>query len=136
SGDLGWHIKTLFIGGTLNWCKNIIEWNLASDPNLEPHTQGGCTQCLGAVTLNANVVTRNPAYYIIAHASKFVRPGSVRIGSTYLNNLPNVAFKTPEGRIVVLVLNDSQSVQTFRIKVGTTTYSSYLQAGSVGTYLL
>ena len=136
SGDLDWHIKTLFIGGTLNWCKNIIEWNLASDPNLEPHTQGGCTQCLGAITLNANVVTRNPAYYIIAHASKFVRPGSVRIGSTYLNNLPNVAFKTPEGRIVVLVLNDSQSVQTFRIKIGTTTYSSYLQAGSVGTFLL
>lgn len=136
SGDLGWHIKTLFIGGTLNWCKNIIEWNLASDPNLEPHTQGGCTQCLGAVTLNANAVTRNPAYYIIAHASKFVRPGSVRIGSTYLNNLPNVAFKTPDGRIVVLVLNDSQSVQTFRIKVGTTTYSSYLQAGAVGTYVL
>lgn len=137
SADLGWHIKTLFIGGTLNWCKNIIEWNLASDPNLEPHTQGGCTQCLGAVTLNANSVTRNPAYYIIAHASKFIRSGSVRIGSTYLNNLPNVAFKTPEGRIVVLVLNDSQSVQTFRIKVGTTTtYSSYLQAGSVGTYVM
>ena len=136
SGDVGWHIKTLFIGGTLNWCKNIIEWNLASDPNLEPHTQGGCTECLGAVTLNTNVVTRNPAYYIIAHASKFVRPGSVRIGSTYLNHLPNVAFKTTEGRIVVLVLNDSQSVQTFRIKVGTTIYSSYLQAGAVGTYML
>lgn len=135
-GDLGWHIKTLFIGGTLNWCKNVIEWNLASDPNLEPHTQGGCTQCLGAITLSGNTVVRNPAYYIIAHASKFVRPGSVRIASTWLSTLPNVAFKTPDGRIAVLVLNDSQSVQTFRIKIGTTIYSSYLQAGSVGTYIL
>ncbi|MFA7421132.1 MAG: glycoside hydrolase family 30 beta sandwich domain-containing protein [Melioribacteraceae bacterium] len=136
AGDLAWHIRTLFIGGTLNWCKNIIEWNLASDPNLGPHTTGGCTQCLGAVTLSGNTITRNPAYYIIAHASKFVRPGSVRIGSTLLSALPNVAFKTPEGRIVLLVLNDSSSLQTFKIKIGSTTYSSLLQAGSVGTYVL
>jgi glucosylceramidase len=136
SGDLFWHTKNLFIGGTLNWCKNVIEWNLASDPNLEPHTNGGCNQCLGAITLNGNTVTRNPAYYIIAHASKFIRPGSVRIGSTLLTSLPNVAFKTLEGRVVLLILNDSSSIQTFRIKIGTTTYSSYLQAGSVGTYVL
>ncbi|MEW6652082.1 MAG: glycoside hydrolase family 30 beta sandwich domain-containing protein [Bacteroidota bacterium] len=134
--DLKWHIKNLFIGGTLNWCRNVIEWNLASDPNLRPHTVGGCTQCLGAITLNGNTVTRNPAYYIIAHASKFIRPGSVRIASTYLNNLPNAAFKTPDGRTVLLVLNDTQSVQIFKIKAGTNTYSSILNAGSVGTYVL
>lgn len=136
AGDLSWHIRTLFIGGTLNWCRNVIEWNLASDPSLGPHTVGGCTQCLGAITLNGNTITRNPAYYIIAHASKFVRPGSTRIGSTYLNNLPNVAFKTPEGKVVLLVLNDSQSVQTFKIKVGTTYYTSLINPGSVGTYVL
>ncbi|KAF0151718.1 MAG: O-glycosyl hydrolase [Ignavibacteria bacterium] len=134
--DLKWHIKNLFIGGTLNWCRNVIEWNLASDHNLKPHTIGGCTQCLGAITINGNTVTRNPAYYIIAHASKFVRPGSVRIESTYLNNLPNVAFKTPDGKTALIVLNDTQSVQIFKIKVGANTYSSILNAGSVGTYVL
>jgi len=136
AADLRWHIKNLFIGGTLNWCKNVIEWNLASDPNLGPHTVGGCTQCLGAITLDGNTVTRNPGYYIVAHASKFIRPNSVRIGSTYFNNLPNAAFKTPEGRIVLLVLNDSQSQQMFRIKIGTIYYNTILNSGSVGTYVL
>lgn len=136
AGDLSWHIKNLIIGGTLNWCKSVIEWNLASDPNLEPHTVGGCTQCLGAITLGGNTVIRNPAYYIMAHAAKFVRPGSVRITSRYYTELPNVAFKTPEGRVVLIVLNDSQSIQSFKIKNGSTTYSSYLQAGAVGTYIL
>lgn len=134
--DLSWHIKNLFIGGTLNWCKSIVEWNLASDPNLEPHTSGGCTQCLGAITLNGNTITRNPAYYIIAHASKFIRPGSVRIGSNYLTNLPNVAFKTADGKKVLLVLNDTSSLQTFKIVSGSTSLATYLKAGSVGTYIL
>lgn len=33
---------------------------------------------LGTITINGNAVTRNPAYYILAYASKFARPGSVR----------------------------------------------------------
>ncbi|RYZ99979.1 MAG: hypothetical protein EOP47_15355, partial [Sphingobacteriaceae bacterium] len=39
--------------------------------------------------------TKNVAYYIIAHASKFVPAGSVRIASNVIGNLNNVAFKTP-----------------------------------------
>jgi len=82
ANDLSWHIEQLIIGGTRNWCRAVLEWNLASDPRYDPHTNGGCTECLGTVTLNGDFVTRNPAYYILAHASKFVRPalsGSVQI---------------------------------------------------------
>src|ERR1700744_2621653 len=77
-GDLDWHINNLIIGATRNWSRNVLEWNLASDPNYGPHTSGGCSTCLGALTIGTTV-TRNVSYYIIAHASKFVRPGSVRI---------------------------------------------------------
>jgi len=90
--DMQFHIRDIIIGATRNWCKNVIEWNLAADPHQRPHTPGGCTECLGAVTLNGNQVTRNPAYYIVAHAAKFVRPGSERVESNYLAELPNVAF--------------------------------------------
>src|SRR5208282_6922188 len=96
SGNLAWHTRMLIIGATRNWCRNVLEWNLAADPNHNPHTEGGCTRCLGAVTIG-DEITRNPAYYIIAHASKFVRPGSVRIASNIPAGLPNVAFKTPDG---------------------------------------
>ena len=40
-------------------------------------------------------MTRNSAYYTVAHSSKFVRPGSVRIATNVPTNLPNVAYKTP-----------------------------------------
>jgi hypothetical protein len=46
-GDLGWHINTLIIGATRNWSRNVLEWNLAADPNNNPHTNGGCSTCLG-----------------------------------------------------------------------------------------
>jgi glucosylceramidase len=134
NGDLQWHLKNLIIGASRNWCKTVLEWNLAADPNQKPHTPGGCDRCLGAVTIDGDLVTRNPAYYIVAHASKFVRPGSVRIDSNIPERLPNVAFKTPDGKVVVIVLNDSDSEKTFNIKIGNEAITTSLTSGSVGTY--
>ena len=70
---------------------------LISDKNQEPHTKGGCRNCLGAVTVSNNNVERNTAYYAIAHVSKFVPPGSKRINSSSISKLPNVAFNRKIG---------------------------------------
>jgi glucosylceramidase len=134
-GDLAWHTRELTIGATRNWSRTVLEWNLAADPRHQPHTPGGCTTCLGAVTIDGNKVTRNPAYYVVAHAAKFVRPGSVRIGSTELQPLPNVAFQAPDGRKVLIVLNDGRSPQTFNLREGDKLVTSTLPAGAVGTYV-
>jgi glucosylceramidase len=136
AGDLSWHVRTLIIGGTRNWCRNVLEWNMASDPKYDPHTDdGGCDQCLGTITIDGNNVTRNPAYYILAHAAKFVRPGSVRIDSNLSENLPNVAFKTPEGKLVLIVINDNKTAQKFRVKYQNSEFSATLPLGAVGTYI-
>jgi glucosylceramidase len=134
-GDLAWHTRELTIGATRNWSRMVLEWNLAADPWSRPHTPGGCSNCLGAVTIDGNKVTRNPAYYVVAHASKFVRPGSVRIATNPLHPLPNVAFKTPGERTVLIVLNDGRSAETFRIRDGDKLVTSTLPAGAVGTYV-
>jgi glucosylceramidase len=134
--DLKWHVKTLIIGATRNWARTVLEWNLAADPNHQPHTdKGGCTTCLGAITIDGNKVTRNPAYYIIAHASKFVRPGSVRVGSNITSSLHNVAFRTPTGKKVLIVINDSNENKSFGIKWGGRIVSTALDGGAVGTYV-
>jgi len=135
AANLKWHVQNLIIGATRNWCKTVLEWNLAANSKLEPHTDGGCTECLGALTIDGNSVVRNPAYYIIAHASKFVRPGSVRIDSDQQNDLPNVAFETPDGSTVIIVLNNTEGEKSFNIKVGEEIITSSLPAGSVGTYV-
>ncbi len=132
--DLKWHIKNLIIGATRNWSKNVLEWNLASDPNYNPHTTGGCSSCLGALTIGTSI-NRNVSYYVIAHASKFVKSGSVRIASNLINPLSNVAFKTPEGKKVLIVLNEGSTSQTFNIQFNNMITTATLPAGSVGTYI-
>ncbi len=133
-GDLRWHIQNLVIGAPRNWSRNVLEWNLASDPSYNPHTDGGCTKCEGALTIGS-AVTRNVSYYIIAHASKFVPAGSVRISSTMISNLPNVAFRTPEGRKVLIVLNNSNTIQRFNIGFNGKKVITSLSNGSVATYV-
>lgn len=136
SGNLRWHIRELIIGATRNWSRTVLEWNLAADSKWEPHTdRGGCDRCLGAITIDGNSVTRNPAYYIIAHASKFVRPGSVRIVSNEPPGLSNVAFKTSEGRHVLIVLNDGGKQQTFNIANQDKAATVKLNSGAVGTFV-
>jgi glucosylceramidase len=135
-GDLQWHIKNLIIGAPRNWSKTVLEWNLANDANFGPHTPGGCTTCKGALTINGSAVQRNVAYYIIAHASQFVPSGSVRIGSNVPTGLSNVAFLTPEGKIVLIVLNEDKNEKGFTIKTGQKTANISLAAGAVGTFIL
>ncbi|HEY1056142.1 MAG TPA: glycoside hydrolase family 30 beta sandwich domain-containing protein [Emticicia sp.] len=134
AGDLKWHVKNLIIGAPRNWAKNVLEWNLAADPKQNPHTDGGCTECLGAITIG-NSIVRNPAYYIVAHASKFARPGSVRISSNITLGLANVAFKTPTGKTVLIVLNESNKPQAFTIASKGKLLNQSLNAGSVATYI-
>jgi glucosylceramidase len=133
-GDLGWAVKNLIIGASRNWSRNVLEWNLASDPNYQPHTSGGCTSCLGALTIG-NAISRNVSYYIIAHASKFARPGSVRVDTNVPGSLPNVAFLAPDGKKVLIVFNDSNAPQTFNIQFKGRIVGASLDGGAVGTFV-
>lgn len=138
------HIKNLTIGATRNWARTVLEWNLTSNPQNRPFTdRGGCDRCLGGVTIDGDKVTRNAAYYVVAHASKFVRPGSTRIASG--NNITvgraadvkilDVAFITPEGKKVLIVLNDSDAERKFTIQDDGNVTVVSLKAGSVGTFV-
>jgi glucosylceramidase len=154
-------VKNLILRTTQNWSKNVILWNLAADPLNDPHTDnGGCSMCQGAITINGDTVTRNIAFYTVAHASKFVRPGSVRIASTNRGDktvglyedeqrpgvfrtainenmeiLPNVAFRTPDGKIVLVVVNDTFSANSFTIQWNGKFAGVRLKPGAVGTYV-
>lgn len=132
--DLKWHVSTLIIGATRNWSRNVLEWNLAADPEYKPHTVGGCTTCLGALTIG-NEVSRNVAYYIIGHASKFVPAGSIRIASNHIDKLDNVAFKRPDGKVVAIVVNRAAESRTFSIKHKGKVAPASLPAGAVATYI-
>jgi glucosylceramidase len=135
--DIPEHIRKLIIGATRNWCRTVVEWNLAADSLNLPHTdRGGCDRCLGAVTIDGDQVKRNPAYYIIAHAAKFVRPGSSRIASNTDEGLPNVAFRTPGNQIVLIVLNNSEAPRSFTVEYKNRKIHPTLNPGAVATYVI
>ncbi len=133
--DIGEQVARLIIGATRNWSRNVLLWNLAADKDNKPHTDnGGCTMCEGALTINGNQFSRNLAYYVVAQASRFVPPGSVRIMSNQTDSLRNVAFKTPGGKRVLILANPSASKQSFRVFTGGKTFSGDLEAGGAATY--
>jgi glucosylceramidase len=128
--------ERIVIGALRNWSKNVILWNIAADKFNQPHTpNGGCPTCQGAITIEGDSVSRNLAYYTIAHVSKFIPPNSVRIESSLPDAVSDVAFQTPDGKIVLVVANKGKEVQNFNIVYKSKTLPAVLNAGSVATYV-
>jgi glucosylceramidase len=130
-------VARIIIAAPENWSRNVLLWNLAADPQNGPHTDnGGCPVCSGAITLDGDTVVRNLAYYTAAHASKFVPPGSVRIGSTGSpDSLPHVAFLTPHKEHVLIVSNTTGQAQNFTIRSKGKDATATLPAGAVASYV-
>jgi glucosylceramidase len=82
--------------------------------------------------------TRDADYYVLGQVTKFVRPGAVRIGSTVDGNIWDVAFRNPDGSIVVVANNDDWGTgsQRFNLQLGSQEFSYDLPAGAVATFVL
>ena len=132
-GALRWHTKNIVIGTLRNWSRTALEWNLASDPEYAMHTRRGAVGALGGVTIGTTLnrrhgatgahgvavrttIKRNPGYYLMAHSARFIRPGSVRVYSSEVDPLPNVSCLTPDSRMVMVVMNDSDRARRFRVQ--------------------
>ena len=130
-GALRWHTKNVVIGTLRNWSRTALEWNLASDPRYALHTRRGAVGALGGVTIGVAMkrqrgavggftvgatIKRNAGYYLMAHSARFIRPGSVRVHSSKVDQLPNVACLTPDSRMVMLVMNDADGARRFRVQ--------------------
>jgi len=138
-GDLLEQQVHLVIGAMRNWARSVVLWNLALDQNHQPFL-GGCTNCRGIITVNhasePSQIVPTVDYTALAHASKFVAPGAYRIESNTFDqgSLADVAFRNPDGSLVLLVLNSGGSVATFNI-AWAGKYASYkLPGGAVATF--
>ncbi|MBC7788711.1 MAG: glycosyl hydrolase [Anaerolineae bacterium] len=134
--NLKWNVSKMVIGNARAWAKGVALWNLALDENHGPHL-GGCGDCRGVVTIHSATgqVVRNPEYYALAHASRFVRPGAVRIGSSAPNGLETVAFRNADHESTALiVLNTTASASEFAVRVAEMSFTTSLPAGAVVTF--
>ncbi len=134
--NLKWNVRTLIIGATRHWARGVMLWNLALDERHGPHA-GGCNDCRGVVTIDSatGAVTRNEEYYALAHASRFVRPGAVRIASSSgVNDIETVAFRNRDGTKVLIAVNSADVARTLAIQATGGRFPVTLPAGAVATY--
>ncbi len=144
-GDLLWHFKYITLGAINNWSKTVMEWNLASDVGTTINTNGGCSDCMGAITLNGNSVTRNVTYYTIAHASRFLGHNAQRLfikghsAGSQIQYTALVNDQAPYAR-VMLIMNDGGSTKNLNLKYiaydGSVKYAKIsVPAQSIQTYV-
>ena len=135
AGDLFWHMKNVIIGSLLNWSSVAMQWNLANDPNFEPHTAGGCTECKGALTIDGDRYQKNVSYYIIAHASAHIPVGSIRIKSNKIDKIHSVVLLRPDLKKVMIAVNEEKQPKRFNLMDDGRTTVLTIPSESVITYV-
>ncbi|HKQ12632.1 MAG TPA: glycoside hydrolase family 30 beta sandwich domain-containing protein [Steroidobacteraceae bacterium] len=137
--SLRWFVHQLIIGSTRGGSRGVALWNLALDEKHGPHA-GGCADCRGVVTIDSatGAVTRNVEYYVLAHASRFVRPGARRIESTTgVRGLESVAFQNrDDGSIALIVLNTALGQRPYSVRYADRVLNHALPPGAVATVVL
>jgi glucosylceramidase len=98
-----------------------------------------CTTCTAAVTVdnNAGTARYNAEYYVLGQASKFVKPGALRIDSNTFGsgNIEDVAFRNPDGSTALIVLNaDTSNAHTFNVDENGQYFTYSLPAKAVATF--
>jgi glucosylceramidase len=108
-------VSDVIIGAVRHGAGSLTLWNLALDNASGPKRAGGCSTCRGLVTVDGQKIVRNVEYYALAHISKFVRQGAVRVSSNETEGVENVAFVNPDGSHIVIVLNVEDRDRPIRI---------------------
>jgi glucosylceramidase len=129
------------IAVTRNWARSYVLWALATDEKHGPFV-GGCDTCRGLMTIDPakslrDIVKAEPDYYVLGQASKFLLPGAVRIASDEPagTQLKDVAFRNPNGVVVLYLLNAGTRAQDLRIGWHGNTVATTIPAGSVATFV-
>nr|WP_299174257.1 glycoside hydrolase family 30 protein [uncultured Allomuricauda sp.] len=125
------------IGCLNNWVDGWIDWNMVLD------TKGGPNWfknwCVAPVIVDPekDEVYFTPLYYTMAHFSKYIRPGAVRIGFENSNEeLQVTAAQNPDGSIAVVLLNQTQKPIDTKIALGALSKRIQISAQAVQTLVI
>jgi glucosylceramidase len=98
--------------GTCGW----VAWNVLLDERGGPnHKANFCMAPIIADTRTGTLTYMNSFYYL-GHFSKFIRPGARRIiASSNWDPLLATAFVNPDGRVTVVVMNESDAAVNLQV---------------------
>lgn len=119
-----------------NYNEGYIDWNLFLDDTGGPnHVNNLCAAPIHIKVFHEQVYL-NPSYYYIGHFSKYIKPGAVQIDAKGNKDLYYVAFKNPNGSIVIVIQNEKEDSYKVEIKGLKEVVSVLSKPHSISTILL
>lgn len=125
------------IGCLNNYVDGWIDWNMVLDKQGGPNWfKNWCTAPV-IVDPEKDEVYFTPLYYTMAHFSKFIRPGAVRIG--YENpdkELMLTAAQNPDGSIAVILFNPGEKEKSVNISLQNKNVNATISAKAIQTIVI
>lgn len=125
------------IGCLNNWVDGWVDWNMVLDRQGGPNWFKNWCVAPVIVDPDQDQVYFTPLYYTMAHFSKYIRPGAVRIG--FENNddaLMVTAAQNPDGSIAVVVLNQGKDDKEFNLSLGERNSNIPISAQAIQTIVI
>lgn len=110
-----------------------IYWNFILETPGVSHW-GWVQNSMVTIDKNTGEVIFTPEFYVMKHLSHYVQPGASLISVT--NNADMLAFKNPNGKIVVVLANTTSEVKQQTLKIGQQFIPITLKANSFNTIVL
>jgi|UniRef100_UPI00404ACFBA glucosylceramidase len=124
------------IGDMSNWVCGYIDWNIVLDQRGGPNHVGNFCDAPVLVDTNTKEIRYTPAFFYIAHFSKFVIPGAHRIASSGgPAELQSIAFANPDGSLVTIVLNETAAAVAFSLSANGDPRACSIAAHAIQTYV-
>ncbi|MGL3198816.1 MULTISPECIES: glycoside hydrolase family 30 beta sandwich domain-containing protein [Curtobacterium] len=117
------------------WAYWITFLNTDGGPNTGPLDAACCSVPFSAPASDLDAYTTHRDYYLYGQITRFVAQGAVVIGSDETStDVSNVAFRNPDGTVVVVVANGASTARSIAIRSSDGVVTDTLPALSVGTY--
>jgi glucosylceramidase len=125
------------IGCLNNWVDGWVDWNMVLDKQGGPNWFKNWCGAPVLVDVETDEVYFTPLYYTMAHFSKFLRPGAVRIGlETSDKHLQTTAVQNPDGSIAVVVFNEGKTPKNFSINLNGSSKSISIEPQAIQTIVI
>ena len=125
------------IGCLNNWVDGWVDWNMVLNKQGGPNWFKNW--CIAPIIVDEekDEVYLTPLYYTMAHFSKFIRPGAVKIGCELKHeSVIATAVKNPDGTIAVIVFNPSEQIQNLEINLNNQKIAISINAEALQTILI
>ena len=125
------------IGCLNNWVDGWVDWNMVLDRQGGPNWFKNWCVAPVIVDPQKDEVYYTPLYYIMAHFSKYIRPGATVIGAESSDtDLMVTAAKNPDGSTAVVIFNEGIKPKSFELKTAKTSKQILISPQAIQTILI